>query len=65
MDAVEEAIGRMAEYDDVRFVSFKQLEARQEAQDPAVLRTLRTLTPGQAPAGGWAEFLGGAGSKAS
>jgi hypothetical protein len=65
MDAVEEAIGRMAEYDDVRFVSFKQLVAWLEAQDPAVLRTLRTLSPGQAPAGGWAEFLGAAGAGAS
>ncbi|WP_164992228.1 hypothetical protein [Streptomyces sp. L2] len=65
MDAVEEAIGRMAAYDDVRFVSFKQLVAWLEAQDPAVLRTLRTLSPGQAPVGGWAEFLGAAGAGAS
>ncbi|MFJ6708203.1 MULTISPECIES: hypothetical protein [unclassified Streptomyces] len=62
MDAVEEAIGKMAEYDDVRFVSFKQLVAWLEAQDPAVLRTLRTLNPGQEPTGGWAEFLGPAGT---
>ncbi|MDX2598267.1 MULTISPECIES: polysaccharide deacetylase family protein [Streptomyces] len=65
MDAVEEAIGRMAAYDDVRFVSFKQLVAWLEAQDAGVLRTLRTLTPGQAPAGGWDEFLGVAGTRAS
>ncbi|MET8772769.1 hypothetical protein [Streptomyces sp. NPDC004658] len=65
MDAVEEAIGRMAAYDDVRFVSFKQLVAWLEAQDPAVLRKLRTLVPGQSPAGGWAEFLGAAGAGAS
>ncbi|MFG2881380.1 hypothetical protein ACGFYV_03490 [Streptomyces sp. NPDC048297] len=65
MDAVEEAIGRMAEHDDVRFVSFKQLVAWLEAQDPAVLRKLRTLVPGQAPAGGWEEFLGAAGSTTS
>ncbi|MEW1778858.1 hypothetical protein [Streptomyces sp. NPDC086777] len=62
MDAVEEAIGRMAQYDDVRFVSFKQLVAWLEAQDPAVLRTLRTLNPGQEPTGGWGEFLGAAGT---
>ncbi|WP_316750884.1 polysaccharide deacetylase family protein [Streptomyces herbicida] len=62
MDAVEEAIGRMAEHDDVRFVSFKQLVAWLEAQDPAVLRKLRTLNPGQSPTGGWAEFLGAAGT---
>ncbi|MFF4394224.1 hypothetical protein [Streptomyces sp. NPDC001480] len=65
MDAVEEAIGRMAEYDDVRFVSFKQLVAWLEAQDPAVLRKLRTLSPGQSPTGGWEEFLGGAGTRSS
>ncbi|WP_208614358.1 hypothetical protein [Streptomyces yokosukanensis] len=66
MDAVEEAIGKMAAYgDDVRFVSFKQLVAWLEAQDPAVLRKLRTLVPGQAPVGGWAEFLGAAGSRTS
>ncbi|WP_202515340.1 hypothetical protein [Streptomyces sp. SID161] len=65
MDAVEEAIGRMAAYEDVRFVSFKQLVAWLEAQDPAVLRKLRTLPPGRSPAGGWAEFLGAAGSRSS
>ncbi|MER6078243.1 hypothetical protein [Streptomyces sp. NPDC001833] len=65
MDAVEEAIGRMAQHDDVRFVSFKQLVAWLEAQDPAVLRTLRTLNPGQEPTGGWGEFLGAAGTPSS
>ncbi|WP_199272955.1 polysaccharide deacetylase family protein [Streptomyces broussonetiae] len=66
MDAVEEAIGKMAaQGDDVRFVSFKQLVHWLEAQDPAVLRKLRTLVPGQSPTGGWAEFLGTAGSRAS
>jgi hypothetical protein len=66
MDAVEEAIGKMADYgDDVRFVSFKQLVAWLEAQDQAVLRKLRTLSPGQAPLGGWAEFLGAAGTRSS
>ncbi|MFJ3305311.1 hypothetical protein ACIPSA_19735 [Streptomyces sp. NPDC086549] len=62
MDAVEEAIGRMAEHDDVRFVSFKQLVKWLEAQDPAVLRKLRTLNPGQSPTGGWEEFLGATGA---
>jgi hypothetical protein len=65
MDAVEEAVGRMAAHDDVRMVSFRQLVRWLEAQDPAVLRKLRTLVPGQAPVGGWAEFLGTAGSAAS
>jgi hypothetical protein len=58
MDAVEDAIGGMAQYDDVRFVSFRQLVEWLEVQDPAVLRKLRTLAPGQSPAGGWEEFLG-------
>ncbi|MFE9612238.1 hypothetical protein [Streptomyces sp. NPDC006012] len=65
MDAVEEAIGEMAKFDDVRFVSFKQLVAWLEAQDPAALRQMRTLDPGQSPTGGWAEFLGGAGAGSS
>jgi hypothetical protein len=64
MDAVEEAVGRIAAYDDVRMVSFRQLVEWLEAQDPAVLRRLRTLGPGQSPLGGWAEFLGTAASPA-
>ncbi|MDX6331753.1 MAG: hypothetical protein QOI83_4136 [Streptomycetaceae bacterium] len=62
MDAVEEAIGRIAQYEDVRLVSFRQLVQWLEAQDPAVLTKMRTLNPGQAPIGGWAEFLGATGS---
>ncbi|WP_169316774.1 polysaccharide deacetylase family protein [Actinacidiphila oryziradicis] len=62
MDAVEEAIGRIAQYEDVRLVSFRQLVQWLEAQDPAVLSKMRTLNPGQAPTGGWAEFLGATGS---
>ncbi|WP_329321221.1 hypothetical protein [Streptomyces sp. NBC_01262] len=58
MDAVEEAIGQIAQHDDVRLVSFRQLVEWLEAQDPAVLAKLRTLSPGQAPAGDWADFLG-------
>ncbi|MFC9842294.1 hypothetical protein ACFWFF_02480 [Streptomyces sp. NPDC060223] len=58
MDAVEEAVEQIAAYDDVRMVSFRQLVEWLEAQDPAVLRKLRTLVPGQSPLGGWAEFLG-------
>ncbi|MFF4534813.1 hypothetical protein [Streptomyces aureus] len=61
MDAVEEALTRMAAHDDVRMVSFRQLVQWLEAQDPAVLRKLRTLEPGRSPLGGWAEFLGTAG----
>jgi hypothetical protein len=65
MDAVEEAIGRIAAYEDVRLVSFRQLVEWLEAQDPAVLARLRTLDPGQAPVGGWAEFLGPVASAAA
>src|SRR4051795_5873321 len=57
MDAVEDALRRMAENRDVRLVSFRQLVAWLEAQDPAVLARLRTLPPGAPPPGGWQEFL--------
>ncbi|WP_412735630.1 hypothetical protein [Krasilnikovia sp. MM14-A1259] len=60
MDAVAAAVTAMAEHPDVRFVSFRQLVAWLEAQDPAVLRRLRSLPVGQRPAGGWAEYLGAA-----
>jgi hypothetical protein len=53
LDAVVEAATEMATYSSVRFVSFRQLVAWLEAQDPAVLRRLRALPVGQAPAGGW------------
>jgi len=58
MDAVEQAITEIATHDDVRMVSFRQLVEWLEAQDPAVLRKLRTLSPGQSPLGDWADFLG-------
>jgi hypothetical protein len=57
MDAVEEAFRVMAGHPDVRLVSFRQLVAWLEAQDPAVLTRLRTLSPGVAPPGGWRQFL--------
>lgn len=60
MDAVESALGEIAGHSDVRLVSFRQLVQWLEAQDPAVLRKLRTLNPGQAPRGGWPEFLASA-----
>ncbi|BFU44292.1 hypothetical protein [Krasilnikovia sp. MM14-A1004] len=60
MDAVASAVTAMAAHPDVRFVSFRQLVAWLEAQDPAVLRRLRSLPVGQKPAGGWAEYLGAA-----
>ncbi|MHA6764918.1 polysaccharide deacetylase family protein [Streptacidiphilus sp. PAMC 29251] len=58
MDAVEQAIDHIATQPDVRLVSFRQFVQWLEAQDPAVLRQLRTLNPGQKPTGGWPEFLG-------
>ncbi|MEU1530123.1 hypothetical protein [Streptomyces fagopyri] len=62
MDAVEQAVEQIAGHDEVRLVSFRQLVEWLEAQDPAVLRKLRTLDPGRSPLGGWAEFLGTAAS---
>ncbi|MFJ8044923.1 hypothetical protein ACIRBX_30915 [Kitasatospora sp. NPDC096147] len=58
MDAVEQTIRTIAAKPEVRMVSFRQLVEWLEVQDPAVLRKLQTLTPGQAPTGGWETFLG-------
>jgi hypothetical protein len=55
MVAVEQALRKIAEYPDVRLVSFKQLVAWLEAQDPAVIAKLRTLDPGVAPTD-WREY---------
>jgi hypothetical protein len=63
MDAVEDVIRTIAGQPDVRLVSFRQLVAWLEAQDPAVLAKLRTLDPGTAPPGGWPAFLAGAESR--
>jgi hypothetical protein len=57
MDAVDDAARQMAQHDAVRFVSFRQLIDWLDAQDPAMLAKLRTLSVGKKPAGGWAEFL--------
>jgi hypothetical protein len=48
----------IASHPDVRMVSVRQLVEWLEVQDPAVLRKLRTLNPGEKPAGGWEDFLG-------
>ncbi|MFB7474122.1 hypothetical protein [Kitasatospora sp. NPDC056184] len=58
MNAVEEVLKAIAGRPEVRLVSFRQLVDWLDAQDPAVLRKLQTLGPGQAPAGGWEAFLG-------
>jgi hypothetical protein len=60
MDAIAEAAAQMADHPGVRFVSFRQLVAWLEAQDPAVLRRLQSLPVGQKPAGGWADYLNAA-----
>ncbi len=49
MPAVEEALRQIATYPDVRLVSFRQLVAWLEAQDPKVISKMRTLDPGVAP----------------
>jgi hypothetical protein len=49
MTAVEAALRQIAEYPDVRLVSFKQLVAWLEAQDRACIAKMRTLDPGVAP----------------
>jgi hypothetical protein len=53
MDAVEDALREMATYDDVRFVSFRQLCDWLEAQDEQVLANLRGMGVGENPMGGW------------
>jgi peptidoglycan/xylan/chitin deacetylase (PgdA/CDA1 family) len=61
MDAVEQAFKHIAQAKekgaDVRLVSFRQFCDWIDVQKPEVLAKLRTLAPGQAPAGGWKTFL--------
>ncbi|MGW6916017.1 hypothetical protein ACWGB8_19705 [Kitasatospora sp. NPDC054939] len=61
MSAVEDVIRAIADKPEVRLVSFRQLVEWLEVQDPAVLRKLQSLTAGQAPSGGWENFLGAPG----
>ncbi|MFB7905489.1 hypothetical protein ACFXPX_11440 [Kitasatospora sp. NPDC059146] len=58
MNAVEDVLKSIAGKPEVRLVSFRQLVDWLDAQDPAVLRKLQGLGPGQSPAGGWEAFLG-------
>ncbi|WP_035848789.1 polysaccharide deacetylase family protein [Kitasatospora azatica] len=60
MNAVEEVLKTIADKPEVRLVSFRQLVQWLEAQDPAVLRKLQSLGPGESPSSGWSGFLGGA-----
>ena len=55
MDAVEDAIVRMAAKPDTRFVTFRQLCDWLDAQEPATLDALRALN--DAPESGWSNFL--------
>ncbi|MFD9211571.1 hypothetical protein ACFVY9_00340 [Streptomyces sp. NPDC059544] len=56
MRAVEQTIGYVCVQRDVRCVSFRQLVDWLDAQDPEVLRQLRSLPVGRAPSGGWKNF---------
>jgi len=55
MVAVEQALRQIAAYPDVRLISFRQLVAWLEAQDPSVIAKLRTLDPGKAPSD-WRDY---------
>ncbi|MFF5975309.1 hypothetical protein ACFY7C_27770 [Streptomyces sp. NPDC012769] len=57
MRAIEETIATVCVQKDVKCVSFRQLADWLDAQDPDVIAKLRTLKVGQAPPGGWQNFL--------
>ncbi|MFE0132481.1 hypothetical protein ACFWY6_13045 [Streptomyces sp. NPDC059037] len=57
MDAVEQALTRIAGKKDVRLVSFRQFVDWLDVQDAAVLDRLRGLEVGQRPEGGWKSYL--------
>jgi hypothetical protein len=57
MDAVEDALRAIAGQPEVQLVSFRQLVAGLDVQDPTVLDRLRTLPVGTPPATGWESFL--------
>ncbi|WP_042404889.1 lipoprotein [Streptacidiphilus carbonis] len=59
MKAVEQALREIATKPDVRLVSFRQLVAWLDVQDPVVLARLRTLDVGQTPAD-WRQYTTGA-----
>jgi hypothetical protein len=64
MKAVEDALRQIAAHPDVRLVSFRQLVAWLEVQDPTVIAKLRTLDPGRAPTS-WADYTTPAGTPRS
>lgn len=57
MNAVEDVIKEVCPQEEVQCVSFRQLVDWLDMQDPQVLDQLRTLGVGEAPAGGWEEFI--------
>jgi hypothetical protein len=57
MDAVEDSLRAIAGQPEVQLVSFRQLVAWLDVQDPTVLDRLRTLPVGTLPATGWESFL--------
>jgi hypothetical protein len=57
MRAIEETIATVCVQRDVKCVSFRQLADWLDAQDPLVIKKMRTLKVGQAPKDGWAKFL--------
>ncbi|MBU6530996.1 hypothetical protein ACFUIW_10915 [Streptomyces sp. NPDC057245] len=60
MRAVEEVVETVCNKKEVRCVSFRQLADWLDAQDPKVLKQLRTLGVGEAPEKGWNSFLSAA-----
>lgn len=56
MQAVETVMRKIATYPDARIISLRQLCGYLDAQDPAMLRALRTLPIGTAPSAGWKAF---------
>lgn len=60
MRAVEEVVETVCTKEEVRCVSFRQLADWLDAQDPKVLKKLRTLGVGETPKKGWASFLSAA-----
>ncbi|MEE1930268.1 hypothetical protein V1J52_19120 [Streptomyces sp. TRM 70351] len=60
MRAVEDVIKTVCVQEEVRCVSFRQLVDWLDAQDPRVLRKLRTLGVGEQPRKGWGTFLASA-----
>ncbi|MGN9791928.1 hypothetical protein ACTMTU_12670 [Streptomyces sp. OZ13] len=57
MRAIEQTIATVCVKSDVKCVSFRQLVDWLDAQDPKVIEKMRGLDVGEAPKGGWTQFL--------